>query len=296
MAVPSFTFNPHNTLGALQIGVHVSYFLFGVTTTQAYIYYGRFPNDSIKIKLLVVFIWLCELAQAICIGHVLYTETIVDYGQPARLLLDRVPPSLALAALFSGIIGATVQVFFSLRIYRLSKSIYFPIFCWILSFLRLLGIIVIAVFGAGVVTLPAYEARWGWLLNAVWAINVANEWAIAVALVYLLSRERGRAHQSTTALVDKVIGWTIETGLVTSATSILTLACFVTMKNNYIWLAWYVITARVFANSLLASLNSRTVLRAMNESRLQSSLPTHSARPIDIEMTKITHITHDFKS
>lgn len=39
--------------GALQIGVLVSYVLFGVTTTQAYIYYDRFPDDSPKLKALV---------------------------------------------------------------------------------------------------------------------------------------------------------------------------------------------------------------------------------------------------
>jgi hypothetical protein len=39
--------------GAYQIGVLVSYALFGVTTTQTYIYYSRFPDDSLKLKTLV---------------------------------------------------------------------------------------------------------------------------------------------------------------------------------------------------------------------------------------------------
>jgi hypothetical protein len=39
--------------GAYQIGVLVSYMLFGVTTAQTYIYYGRFPDDSPKFKALV---------------------------------------------------------------------------------------------------------------------------------------------------------------------------------------------------------------------------------------------------
>jgi hypothetical protein len=38
------------SLGAVQIGVFVSHVLFGVTTTQTYIYYSRFPEDSQKIK------------------------------------------------------------------------------------------------------------------------------------------------------------------------------------------------------------------------------------------------------
>jgi hypothetical protein len=39
--------------GALQIGVLISYVLFGVTTTQTYIYYSRFPDDSPKLKAFV---------------------------------------------------------------------------------------------------------------------------------------------------------------------------------------------------------------------------------------------------
>ncbi|KAJ7788663.1 hypothetical protein B0H14DRAFT_3503961 [Mycena olivaceomarginata] len=47
--------NPNT--GAYEIGVLLSYVLFGVTTTQAYLYYTRFPEDSRKLKALVVFVW-----------------------------------------------------------------------------------------------------------------------------------------------------------------------------------------------------------------------------------------------
>jgi hypothetical protein len=39
--------------GASEIGVLFSYVLFGVMTTQTYIYYSRFPDDSRKLKALV---------------------------------------------------------------------------------------------------------------------------------------------------------------------------------------------------------------------------------------------------
>jgi hypothetical protein len=50
--IPSYSANEFFS-GALQIGVFVSHVLFGVTTTQTYIYYSRFPDDSPKIKALV---------------------------------------------------------------------------------------------------------------------------------------------------------------------------------------------------------------------------------------------------
>jgi hypothetical protein len=40
-------------LGAYEIGVLMSYAFFGMTTTQTYIYYSRFADDSRKLKSLV---------------------------------------------------------------------------------------------------------------------------------------------------------------------------------------------------------------------------------------------------
>ncbi|KAJ6572234.1 hypothetical protein B0H19DRAFT_1231766 [Mycena capillaripes] len=108
------SFNVNTTIGALQIGVLVSYVLFGVTTTQTYIYYSRFPEDSRKLKALVGFVWLCELAQALCIGHALYVYTISDYTQPERLL-GAAPKSLDTAIVFSAPALACDEVVTRLR-------------------------------------------------------------------------------------------------------------------------------------------------------------------------------------
>ncbi len=40
-------------LGSFEIGGLISYVLFGVTTTQTYIYHTRFPDDPYKLKVLV---------------------------------------------------------------------------------------------------------------------------------------------------------------------------------------------------------------------------------------------------
>ncbi|KAJ7803544.1 hypothetical protein B0H14DRAFT_2613244 [Mycena olivaceomarginata] len=66
---------------AYEIGVLLSCVLFGVTTTQTYIYYSRFADDSRKLKGLVALVWVCEFAHALCIGHTLYFYTISGYNQ-----------------------------------------------------------------------------------------------------------------------------------------------------------------------------------------------------------------------
>ncbi|KAJ7778222.1 hypothetical protein B0H16DRAFT_1711749 [Mycena metata] len=271
------SFNSHTTLGAYELGVLASFILFGVTTTQVYIYYTRFPHDSSTVKFLVAFVWACEMAHAICIGATLYSMTVVDFGRPELLLL--IPRSLATAVIFSGIVGACVQVFFAYRIYGVSNSLYIPCLSWFLSFCRLLGSIMGCVYGFTTKTIPEYEVEWAWLLNSLWSVAAGNDLLIAGTLVYWLYRRRPEGDQRTVALIDKLVAWTMETGVVTSAAGLLTLICFVTMKSNYIWIAFFVVVARLYSNSLLASLNSRATLRALvhktdvyiqNEIRTQS--------------------------
>ncbi|KAJ7185692.1 hypothetical protein C8R46DRAFT_384823 [Mycena filopes] len=244
------SFNPHVTLGAYELGVLVSYLLLGITSTQAYIYYSRFPLDSFKLKFLVAFVWACEMAHALCIGDTLYLMTVSDYGHPERLLL--IPRSLATAVIFSGIVGSCVQVFFASRISGISNSLYIPCLSYILSFLRLLGSIMVCVYGFRVKTIPEFELEWAWLLNSLWSVAAGNDLLIAGTLVYWLSRRRPEGDHRTVALVDKLIAWTMETGVVTSAAGLVNLICFVTMKSNYIWIAFFVVTARLYSNSLLA--------------------------------------------
>ncbi|KAJ7272976.1 hypothetical protein C8J57DRAFT_1506549 [Mycena rebaudengoi] len=221
--VSASSFSAHWTLGALQVGVMISYVLFGVSTTQTYIFYTRFAQDSLKLKLLVAFVWFCELAHAVCIGHSLYVMTITDFGHPERLV--RVPQSIVAAFIFSALIGTSVQSFFALRIYRLLKTPYISYLCWTFSFLRLLLVVVGTAFGFSMESVAAFEAQFRWLLATVW---------ISISFMEL----------GTVALLDKLISWNIETGLLTSAINIMILACFLTMGDNYIWVSGFAVGAR----------------------------------------------------
>ncbi|KAJ7727775.1 hypothetical protein B0H16DRAFT_1428921 [Mycena metata] len=289
----SISFDPTSTIGALQIGVLVSVLLFGITTSQAYFYYSRFPDDSVKLKALVMLIWCCELGHAICIGHGLYTYTISDYGQPERLF-GPMPKSIVLAVFFTGVIEPCVQSFFSLRIYRLSKKLYIPALSWILSFVRFTVNMVGAAAALRMKSMPGYLAQWEWLIMADWCISVTNDVAITVTLVFLLYRQRTNAYKRTALLMDKLIAWTIETGMLTSVMSILTLALFVREMESFIWVSVYLVGPRLFSNSLLASLNSRATLRALNEAPLNLtaaiSMTSDSAQ---IRCTKGQKVTRD---
>ncbi|KAJ7200034.1 hypothetical protein GGX14DRAFT_524974, partial [Mycena pura] len=216
----------------LQIGVLISGMLFGVTTAQAYIYYQRFPEDRFLVKTTVYCATrLCETVHVICAAHTLYSFTITDYGHPDRLL-GQVPWSLPVVVLLTALIAVCVQAFFSFRIYALSKRLLMPCFTWALSFVRGLAGITIFVARLRAVTLSEYVANWKWLALTTWALSAADDITITTTLVYLLYKQRNHDHKRTTALVDKIILWTMETGLMTSTFSLVTLICFRTMESN----------------------------------------------------------------
>ncbi|KAJ7803187.1 hypothetical protein B0H14DRAFT_2889521 [Mycena olivaceomarginata] len=218
----SFSFNADSTLGALLVGVLLSYVLFGVTTTQTYLYSGRFPNDSRAIKLTVACVWLLELGHVICIGHTLYVLAVSGFGHPERFAT--IPQSLGVSTILNALVAMCVQGFLSFRIFRLWKRLYIPFLTWTLSFLFLGATGVVFVAGLQSMQFQLFEKKWGWLLDTLWAVAAANDLIIAATLVFWLARKREDS-ELMTPVVDKVIAWTIETGLITSLAAILNLVC-----------------------------------------------------------------------
>ncbi|KAF8194381.1 hypothetical protein K438DRAFT_1968996 [Mycena galopus ATCC 62051] len=244
------SFNPDNTLGAYEINVLISYVLLGVTTTQVYIYYRRFREDSVKVKALVAFVYICEVAHAICLAHALYIVTISDYDLPG---LERVGGAVPKS--FPPTVLLSVQSFFAFRIYWLSKKLLVPIVCWVMSALRAVMASVIAGALLHETSLVKFEVQWKWILTTLWSVNTVNDLTITVTLVAILMGKRHNAFKRTTALVDKLIMYTIETGMLTSVSSIAALACFIAMPDNVIWVAIFALTAR--REHISSPLNSR---------------------------------------
>ncbi|KAJ7080736.1 hypothetical protein B0H15DRAFT_953340 [Mycena belliarum] len=262
MASPSYSFDVDGSLGALLIGVLISYVLFGVTAIQLYLYHGRFPNDTLRMKLLVAVVWFSELGHVICIGHMAYTMMVTNYAHPERLV--NIPKSLGVSTLFNAIIASCVQVFFAIRIYRLSKLMSITIVAGSLSLLYFVATVALVVLGMDFSPFTQYVDQWGWLMDAAWAIAAMNDVIIAATLVFWLGRRREVSCDMTTAVVDKLITWSIDPFPPHARLANNGAKQFVTMPNNFVWIACYMVTTRLYTNSFLASLNSRTTLRTMN--------------------------------
>ncbi|TFK98709.1 hypothetical protein BDV98DRAFT_202807 [Pterulicium gracile] len=241
LVVALANFDRHGSLGSLLIGVLISALLLGVVTVQTYYYYTRFPDDHVATKALVAFIIACEYAQAITTCHTLYELVVTNYGNPAAL--HQPPLSLSISILFSGFIGPMTQAFFANRIRLISHQLIVPVICWVLSFLRFVGSVLAASQAVQMSNIEVYQREWKWLLTTILAVGAAVDIIIACTLSYFLMRQRAVAYKSTTKVIDKLIAWSIETGLITSVAGLAMLICFLRI-DNFVWLGFFMFLGR----------------------------------------------------
>ncbi|KIM78607.1 hypothetical protein PILCRDRAFT_824240 [Piloderma croceum F 1598] len=251
-------FNPHITVGPLEGGVIVSSLLFGAVTIQVDVYCRKYPHDRWPLKTLVAFVWLLELAHTVCIMDSLFVMTIKQRGQT----IEGTPKSFSAGFFFSGCVGPVVQAFFANRAAKCFDKPHLAILCWTLAVFRFLCSIVMTATSFTRPTIAQFDARWQWVVTTALVNEVCVDLLIATSLCYFLMQNRRLSiHKRTIRLLDRLIAMTVSTGLITSVMAIIILICFLTMPENYLWLALAMCQAKLFSNSMLASLNGRSMLR-----------------------------------
>ncbi|KAE9383489.1 hypothetical protein BT96DRAFT_1027191 [Gymnopus androsaceus JB14] len=263
-----------NTMGALLVGILFSSALWGISAAQTYIYFDTFYNqDTLRLKLLVVFIFGLDTAHQIMLCHLIYVYLVSNFGNPNYLALvvwsilvrhyilfirmNTLTPFKVMVIL-SAIIAATIQLFMCWRIWILSnKSVY-----WIIP-------LVVVVLASFVITVVYFVRSWSlrtWveladlskISRAVNGLNFGGDIVITFAMVYLLDTSK------TNALMNRLMYFCLATGLLTTVCAICSLVSISVWPNTFVYIGFYVVLARLYVNSFLATLNAREKLRALN--------------------------------
>ncbi|KAF9468724.1 hypothetical protein BDZ94DRAFT_693505 [Collybia nuda] len=275
------------TLGALLICTIIAVALFGVICLQTYQYFNYYVKDPLYMKILVAIIWCLEFVHTVVIVHALYRIVVTDFGVPSFLADE--PATLKTSILFSGFINTGVQGFFAYRIKVVSKRWTMPIICWSLLAVRLTCVIASSIIVLRV-KIPEFASHYKWLLTLLLVATAIGDLVVAGALAYFLSQGRS-GFLKTDHVVNELILFSIETGLVTSLVAMAVLIIFLTKPTTFAWIGMLLTLAKIYTNSLLLSLNNRKHLRSefvgYNDSR-RSELQPHKARGIALEMNSMT--------
>ncbi|THU75869.1 hypothetical protein K435DRAFT_787462 [Dendrothele bispora CBS 962.96] len=273
-----------SSLGALEIGTLLSGILFGLLGGQIYTYHKTcWKGDVIWLRGLVVIVCLLEMAVTALSFFTLYDMTVTNFGNLNALA--GAPNSLIITQLLQHLIMTLVQGFFIYRIYKLPNTLFVTILASVLLLLRLVAAIAVQVLasvslGKGESSIVDYVHKYFWITVAKDMIGVASDTLIAAVLLMRLFRERSDALNQTLPVVDKLILYTVETGFTTGCFSILISVVLLAMKHNYIWIGIWLLSSKIFSNTLLANLNSRASLR--NQMMHSSGLETLSRFQVDI--------------
>ncbi|KAF9023264.1 hypothetical protein BDZ89DRAFT_1070004 [Hymenopellis radicata] len=230
------------------MGLLAMYGLFGVLASQTYAYFRTFPQDRSALKFLV---------SVFCATEPLYTLLITNYGTPAALA--HLPKTSAALLVPTVAVRFIVQVFFSYRIWSLTSSKLVPCILIPLNVTSAALGLRITVHAIGMTSFGEYTKKMSILIPTAFLIAFAVDILTSVALCWC-----------TVMMCDKIMAWAIQTGIVTSIASALVLVTFVTMRRNFIWVAFYILLPKLYSNSLVASLNGRASLRRSENDPVES--------------------------
>ncbi|KAJ7039310.1 hypothetical protein C8F04DRAFT_1318732 [Mycena alexandri] len=284
-AAPGVSFDLNTTFGALEIGILVALFLSGMVTVQVLSYCRRYWSDSWVLKCVVGICWVLDLGHSIAICHTLYTITVTQFGQVESLLIP--PLSLDTSILLSGFIGPLEQGWFTYRLYRLTKSLPLPLFCISLALARFVGITGLGTIALHRYPISEYNERAGWLIEAIVIVSAALDTILVSALCYYLSSWRLDKSRVLHKLVNQIMIWTVEAGVVTIFGALGLLISFLTMKNNYVYVGFFVVLPKLFANSLLLSLNAREQFSKVIRSNAASLAVRNASTMAEVEMSRL---------
>ncbi|KAF4608669.1 hypothetical protein EYR40_001016 [Pleurotus pulmonarius] len=247
------------TVGALLAGGLVATAFTGIITVQSYNYYKTYRGDAMRVRLLVAFVWLLDFCHTLFVSLSLWHYLVLHYGDTS--MVDSVPWSLAMTIAFTAILTFLVHCFFVHRIFKLSVGKWFiavPLAA--LAFSRLCFACLTTYQLIKLDSLNVFTHRFHWSFTLGLALSSTLDILITGSLCYYLSNSRNPS-SSLNLVIDVLILYAFENGALTTAATIVSMICWLIMPHNLIFMGLHFIISKFYANSLLATLNTRKRLR-----------------------------------
>lgn len=279
------------TFGALLIGGIIAILFCGVTQAQTFIYFRVYHNDNISVKLLVIFTWLLDTLHTIFIGQTLWNYLIGFFGQAE--MIDQVPTALSLTIAVTAVLTFAVQMFFIYRIYILSKkNAFIAVPLTLIAAVRLAFACLTTAKLIELRSLEGFVIHYTWSFTTGLSLSAILDVLITFFMCFLL-KSRQREFSNLNDVLDSLILYAFENGVLTTLAAVLSLVTWITMPHNLIFMAAHFVIIKFYANSLLATLVARQNLKpvaVMAHSGSGSGVPISGFNQ-DLQLSSRHHTT-----
>lgn len=247
------------TYGAVLLGRFVALALSGVLAFQICIYYRLYPKDRGLNKLMVAVVWTLDATHTCLICSSAWNYLISNFGNVSYK--GHVPITVALSIGVTAFVTLIAHLFYVRRLLRISNNNWF-----------IVGPLLLLVFGRvalGLVTtvelarlqkFPAFTARFKSVFTLGLAFSSVADVMITSGMCFYLHESR-QGFGTMDKVIESIIVYTVNNGALTCVSTIVSMICWLTMPNNLIFMALHFAISKMYANSLLATLNARQSLR-----------------------------------
>ncbi|TCD59916.1 hypothetical protein EIP91_011192 [Steccherinum ochraceum] len=244
-------------LGPLLLTQFMNWGLFGVLTVQLYIYYLAFPKDRIHGKALVGVVYILEIVQLAMTTHDAFFTFAAQWGD--ILHLDTIKTMWFSVPILTGLIGCLVQLFYAWRIQCLGRNTLATSLVVMTALLGFASSVWDGVVDKAAKHIEILTHTRGYLTAILWLSTTALcDILITLSMSYYLYKAKKTSSvRRTTVMLTRLITYTIETGLLTAAFSIVEAVLFVTSTDTLLYGLFMGITPKLYSNCLLALFNSR---------------------------------------
>jgi hypothetical protein len=238
---------------------------------------------------MVLAVWLLDLLHSAFIVASLFDYFITFFGNTDHI--GDIPVSIGLSVVVTAIQTMITHWFFAHKIYKSSgKNWWITAPIVILAFLRLVAA---SASTTEMIRLRRYDVFIdpypGWIFTTGLSLSASVDVIITGWLCYFLQKMRRRTASNPMAhVVNTLTLYTLENGLLTCVTTSASLICWLTMKHNLIFLGLHFVIGKLYANSLLITLNTRKELREMrwNKTEWDRTVPILTSDDFTVPYTQ----------
>ncbi|KAJ3537617.1 hypothetical protein NM688_g6655 [Phlebia brevispora] len=245
------------------------------------LYFHKCKNDTLLLRGVVLTLWLLDVLHTILIAHGTYTILVTFHLAPFQAVAkppwsysvgsglchgDQQPSSA------DGVRQSYIQTEPWEHHYSNNGYIAVVICPWyvplgrLMECAHLIELILVAtgmVFGTEALHAPSWASikSFSWSLYSGYSAEMLADAIIAVSLCIILVRMRTGLRSSDT-LVQALVMYSVNTGLMTTICVFLSLVTYLTLPNTLAFLACYFVLSKIYVNSLLGALNARSKMQA----------------------------------
>ncbi|KAF5377119.1 hypothetical protein D9757_008803 [Collybiopsis confluens] len=179
---------------------------------------------------------------------------ITNYGNPFESA--EIYPTIPVGIIMTALITLSVNSFYGWRIFKLSKHNW-----WLTGSIAFLSLARVALALASASEMFKLKTFLGFLQNKILftsglSVSVLTDIVISAARYHYLKALK-QGYSQTQELVDRVVIFTVNDGVLTCAVVIVCIAFWLGMPYNFVYMAIYFTVSKFYSNSVLATLNLR---------------------------------------